>query len=255
MRTSVPCLLLVLVGSPAVAGSREGGSGGGALSQVSGGIGAASGSHATPQVFSAAGDQDAGFTETVCHDRERIPVDCPERKPQGIGSVGGSSPSSATADFYAGAQKVHDSDGAVSLEIVVRERRFQLIGGYSHYFEAQPDGGRMTMAMPSIAAGLRIDDLGSTSVVVEGGVTHSSTQGDPMGNSSITGPLAGLRVEHAMQRKLVLLGAVQQMWFPDGIRAQSGRVGVRVGHVQASFRVLDFNVGPALYGPEVGMSF
>ncbi|MEJ7597914.1 MAG: hypothetical protein WKG01_08405 [Kofleriaceae bacterium] len=252
MRTSVPCLLLLLIGSPAVAGSRIGG-GGGALSQVTTGIGAASGS-STPQVMTP-GNEDPERTEVACFDRERVMIDCPHSAPQGIGSVGGRSPSFATADFYVGAQKVQDSDGAVSFELVVRERRFRLTGALSHYFESQPDGGRITMWMPSIAGGYRIDDLGPTSVVVELGVVSSSTQGDPMGNSSITGPLAGLRVEHSLKRDLVVLGSVQNMWFPDGIRAQSGRVGVRVGHVLASVRVIDFNVGPPLYGPEVGMSF
>jgi hypothetical protein len=33
------------------------------------------------------------------------------------------------------------------------------------------------------------------------------------------------------------------------------RAGFRYGYVQASFSVLDFNVGPALYGPELGVRF
>jgi hypothetical protein len=39
------------------------------------------------------------------------------------------------------------------------------------------------------------------------------------------------------------------------VRAASVRAGVRYRHVQASFSVLDFNVGPALFGPELGIGF
>ena len=75
-----------------------------------------------------------------------------------------------------------------------------------------------------------------------------------MGDSKLIGAIAGMRVEHALAG-LALVGDVQQMWFDNEIRATGGRIGARYKYVEAGFRVLDFNVGPALYGPEVGVRF
>ncbi len=161
----------------------------------------------------------------------------------------------ATFGFYAGAQKVHDSDGSVALELAVVDRRFRLDGTYSRYFERQQGAGLLTMTMPTLTGGVRIDDLGATAVYLEGGVVHVRTDNDVMGDSKLTGPIAGMRVEHTLAPKFSLLGNVQQMWFDNEIRATAARVGVRYKYVQASFRVLDFNVGPPLYGPEVGVRF
>jgi hypothetical protein len=45
------------------------------------------------------------------------------------------------------------------------------------------------------------------------------------------------------------------MFFSHDVRALGGRVGVRFEHVEVAFRALDFNVGPALFGPELGVGF
>ena len=161
----------------------------------------------------------------------------------------------AEFDFYAGAQKVHDSNGSVSVDLAVVDHRFRVAGAFSHYFETQPDGGRLTMTMPSLTAGVRIDDLGATSVFVEGGAVHVHTSGDVMGDSSIMGAIGGVRIEHRLSSGVALLGGAQAMAFESGVRANAAVAGVRIGHLQAALRVLDFNVGPALYGPEIGLRF
>lgn len=156
--------------------------------------------------------------------------------------------------FYAGAQKVADSDASASIELTVTEERFGLRGMFTRYFERQT-AGVLTMSMPSLVGAIRIDDMGATAVYLEGGVVHARTNNDPMGDSKLTGPVAGVRVEHALSNDISLTGDVQQMWFPDKVLATGGRVGVRYRFMQASVRVLDFNVGPPLYGPEVGVRF
>ena len=161
----------------------------------------------------------------------------------------------ARFDFYAGAQKVQDSNGSVSAELAVVDYRFRIAGAFSHYFETQPDGGRLTMTMPSLTAGFRIDDLGRTAVFIEGGVVHARTHGDVMGDSSLMGAIGGVRIEHQLSRRVSLIGDAQTMAFEAGVRANAGRLGVRVGYLQAAIRVLDFNVGPPLYGPELGLRF
>lgn len=164
--------------------------------------------------------------------------------------------SEAVVDGYAGVQKVHDSDGAFSAELAVRDRRFRLAGSLTRFFEQRGDGaGTLTMTMPTLTGGVRIDDGGATRVFLEGGMAVAMTRQDPVMDSSITGALVGVRLEHAISRRLGATLEAREMWFSSGIRASAVRVGVHVGIVEASLRVVDFNVGPALYGPEVGVRF
>jgi hypothetical protein len=262
MRTLLLSLLAIpLFTVPAAAGRTGGakGGGGGALSRVSSGLG-----RATPSVGSTttrSADNDHRVRETVeessCHDLEGRRVRCGALTTGvGVGRAAPVVPSrKSKVGFYAGAQKVHDSEGSVSLAVTVTDRRFRVVGGVSQYFETLPGGDRLKMTMPTFLAGVRIDDLGRTLVVLEGGVVHVGTDGDPMEESSITGPIVGMSIEHQVSKQVSVTADVHSMWFDDKISARAGRLGVRLGHLQASFRVLDFNVGPALFGPEVGVRF
>ncbi len=261
--------LLGLLAIPALVSSaaadRTGGGrgGGGALSSVSAGLGRATGGSSQP---SRSGNEDHRFRESAeelaCYDRERRPVRC-ELNIAGGGNIGVAArggaaarlPSRARLEGYVGAQKVLDSDGAFSAEVAVTDWRLRVIAGVSQYFETLPGGDRLTMTTPSLLLGVRIDDLGTTRVILEGGVVHVSTQDDPMEDSSFTGAIAGLTVEHPLSTQLSLVGNVHNLWFDDDVRARAARIGIRYGRVQASVRVLDFNVGPALWGPEVGVRF
>ncbi|MBA3820856.1 MAG: hypothetical protein H0X17_18350 [Deltaproteobacteria bacterium] len=230
---------------------------------MSAGLGRASGGSAEP---ASSGNHDHRFheraEETACYDPERRPVRCELDAggggTSGVASRGGTgvlTTSRARLEGYVGAQKVLDSDGAFSAEVAVTDWRLRAIAGVSQYFETIPGGDRLTMTMPSLMLGVRIDDLGSTRVILEGGVVHISTQDDPMEDSSFTGAIAGLTVEHPLSKQLSLFGNVHNLWFDDDVRARAGRVGVGYGHVQAAVRVLDFNVGPALWGPALGVRF
>lgn len=272
MRPLLALFTLPLLAAPALAertgGGNGGGKGGGALSRVSSGISTAT--HGSQDSSGGApsratyDERDSDRYRHHCYDTDDAVVPCPF----GV-SAGGYTPiytrvrvrapvgngPAAHVQFFAGAAKIKDSDGSASIELAVTDRRFRLAGAYTHFFERQPGGGVLTMAMPTLMGGFRIDDFGSTAVYLEGGVVHARTNGDAMADSKITGPIAGMVVEHALQQDLSLLGDVHMMWFPDQVKATSGRVGVRYKHVQASLKVLDFNVGPALWGPEVGVSF
>ena len=276
MRPFVLALLSLPVVVSTAAAERVGGGGkkggGGALSRVSAGLSSATGGGTTSTTSTSNYDPHHVDDEVRgCYDRhgrfyEREDpryrtVDCPayvmysghvvRRRTPKLGP----SNSEADLDFYAGAQKVHDSDGSASIEVAVTDGRLRVGGTFTRYFERLQGGGVLHMSLPTLLGGLRIDDMGATAVFLEGGVAHARTHGDPMSDTKITGPIAGMRVEHALSPKLSVLGDIQQMWFRDEIRATAGRVGVRYGHVQAGFRVLDFNVGPALFGPEVGVRF
>jgi hypothetical protein len=238
---------------------------------VSSGLGNATGSYSPPSGGSPTGniqyDEDRDRERPRhCYDQYREIVRCPFGVTEGgytpfytrvrfhtVKSPSSSSP--AKVDFYAGAQKVHDSDGSASIAVAVTDGRFRIAGAYSHYFERLEGGGVLTMAMPTLMGGVRIDDMGDTRVFLEGGVVHARTNGDQMGNSSVTGPIAGIRIEHPLTNEISLIGAAHTMWFDHDIKANEGEAGIRYKYLQAGFKVLDFNVGPPLYGPEVGVSF
>lgn len=156
---------------------------------------------------------------------------------------------------YVGAQKVFESDGAVALELAVSDRRLRLAGALTRFYERQPERQALTLTMPSLALGVRIDDSSATRVYLEAGVVGAVTKHDPVMDSSITGALGGVVAEHSLSKHTTLVGAARLMGFQDDVRAASLRAGVRFRHVQASFSILDFNVGPALYGPEIGVGF
>lgn len=267
---TLPLLVTTAAAKPTGGGNQGGG--GGALGRVSGGIGSASRGGSSPSDSGSSGNARPAPTDRIaeyCYDGSGRVIDehdtdeCMRPVVNHDGNtilvrrrarIEPPSPP-ATLQFYAGAQKVHDSDGSASIELAVSDRRLRLTGTYSRYFERQPNAGTLTMNMPTLVGGVRIDDMGPTQVFLEGGVVLVRTNGDQMGDSKLTGPIAGMRVEHSLSGQVSLLGDVQQMWFDNDIRATAGRVGVRYKYVQASFRVLDFNVGPPLYGPEVGVRF
>jgi hypothetical protein len=273
--------LLLLGTIPAAADRTGGGSGkssggGGPLGQVSAGIGTATGAGGSQQPGggSPTGNRDYARNFDIPNCVRTVDgryveggrwidnrLECPivyitnERQPILGSSVAARSAPGADVNFYAGAQKVQDSDGSMSLGLAFTDYRFRVAGTFTHYWESEPDGGRITMTLPTLTAGLRLDDMRNTKVFVEGGMAYVRTKGDPMADSSITGAIFGVHVEHAVTPKLSLVGAAQHMAFPDKIRAEAGLIGVRYKMLQAAVRVLDFNVGPALYGPEVGVSF
>lgn len=156
---------------------------------------------------------------------------------------------------YAGAQKVFESDGAIALELAVSDRRLRLAGALTRFYERQTENQALTLTMPSLALGVRIDDSPSTRVYLEAGVVGALTKHDPVMDSSITGALGGVVAEHSLSKHATLIGAARLMGFQHDVRAASVRAGIRYHHVQASFSILDFNVGPALYGPEIGVGF
>ena len=113
----------------------------------------------------------------------------------------------------------------------------------------------LTLTLPTLTAGIRLPTDLATRVYAEGGVTTAWTDNDPVMDTTIKGGLVGLRVEHRLGADSEFVADAQMMFFNHDIKANAGRIGVRFGHLQASFRVLDFNIGPALYGPELGVAF
>ncbi|MBA2539896.1 MAG: hypothetical protein H0V17_09700 [Deltaproteobacteria bacterium] len=263
-------LFTLLLPLTAYAGeTTEGGSGGGGrLGKVSGGIRDSGGSGGRQ---GSGGNNDHRGTRDREERRDErgvavvyvpvtvdgVVVSSPPPRPRWNGGP-------ARFEAYVGAQKVHESEGSWTVELGIRDGLFRLGGSITRYYERQanPTGlassantSRLTMTMPSLIGGFRIDDRGPTKVYLELGAVNARTSGDVMGDSSITGGLGGVRIEHRMSKDLNLVGELHELMFEDDVRAHSARAGVRFGVLQASFRVLDFNVGPPLYGPELGLKF
>jgi len=156
---------------------------------------------------------------------------------------------------YIGAHKVYESDGAFSAELGIRDRLFRIGVSVTRYYERQPDNSQLTLTVPALIGGIRIDGGGPTRAYLELGVVNSKTHNDPVMDTSIVGGLGGIRLEHPLTDHTTVVGTAHEMVFEGDIRAHAITAGVRWGALQASFRVLDYNVGPALYGPELGLRF
>jgi hypothetical protein len=248
-------LSLSLVPLAAEAGKDHGGgtSGGGRLGQVSSGLGQATG---------GGGGSRGGGESRETNDRYYYEYEARTAEPAVLVGEGGvpvpvppTKPTVVKFDFFAGAQKVYDSDGSLSIELALNEGRFRLGGSITRYYERQQGTDALTFTLPALYIGCRIDDGGPTRAYLEFGAVGAKTHNDPVMDSSIGGVLGGVRVEHRVSRRFSALGDAQVMVFEQDVRAAAMRAGVRVGHFQASVRYLDFSVGPALFGPEVGVRF
>lgn len=266
MAISRPVLLTLALSIPSLAileevaeagrdGGGSSGGGGGRLGQVSSGLASATasggsngGGSSSPAVTVWDPQREpytrAEHAEPVIFLDPGVPV---VRRPE--------PPSDVTVDFYAGAQKVYDSDGSLSAELAFNEGRFRLGGSISRYFERQPDRDALTLTLGALYVGFRIDDGGPTRAYLEFGAVGARTHNDPVMDSSVGGLLGGALMEHRVSRGLTVLAEAQVMGFEHDVRAGALRAGVRHGHLQASLRYVDFNVGPSLFGPEVGLSF
>lgn len=166
-------------------------------------------------------------------------------------------PGPPNIDGFVGVQKVVESNSAISASLSIDDKLLRLAVGFTRYQEQQMDGSQLTLTLPSLAFGVRIDGGGPTRVFLEGGVAQVKTKNEPMGDSSITGATIGVHLEHRFNAKgnRALVGDAHAMYFESDVKAYAARLGVRIGYVEAAVRVLDLNVGPALYGPEVGLRF
>ncbi|MEJ7599745.1 MAG: hypothetical protein WKG01_17695, partial [Kofleriaceae bacterium] len=157
-------------------------------------------------------------------------------------------------EAFAGAQKVTESGGSLSASLsVLFAQRARLSVRASHYFEDEMNGSRITMTLPTMTAGLRVGSLGATKLWLEGGLAYVRTV-DPAGSASIWGSTFGATMTHAVAPDTLLVGSANAMLF-EGVQAYEARAGVRFRHVELAFNVLDFSVGPALYGPQLGFGF
>lgn len=269
MRSSIAALVL-LVSSTAFAGSGRDepppgrGSDSGRLGRVSKGVGDAVGANQGTRTTSSNASDDPDYDPEfhgMYHRRydgaDIIIVDNENRLVRRITPKWEPNRQAAHFDLYLGLQKVVESDTSFSINASISDDWFRLAAYGSRYWEERMDGnGRLTMTMGGGTFGLPIQQGGRSSAVIEGGVVLLKTANniDPELDSSITGGKVGLHLEQGL-RRLTIVGDAHALLFEAGVRAYEARLGVRFGHFEGAFRLLDFNVGPALFGPEVGLAF
>lgn len=251
-----PLIAAVLVLCPAsvLAGGRGGGrdGGDGALGKVSSGLGSAS-----------RGGGSSGSSSTEPREERREPVYV--EAPVPIHANGGiiirrrQTPllphPPAHFEGYVGASKVYDSDGSLSAELGVVDDWFRVDGSYTRYYEAQPGMNTLTLSMPKITGGVRLYDGPGSKLYITAGLVGAKTKHDKVMDSSFVGVTGGIRVVVPSGDLAALVGTAELMLFEDNVTATSVRAGIRVGPMEATLRLLDFNVGPPLWGPELGLRF
>lgn len=267
MRSSIIAALLLVGSSTALAGSGGGGpppgrgEGSGRLGRVSGGLGDATGGGKdqrpapTPR-DTVYGDPDYhGMYRYERDGADIVVIDTDDHLVRRIQPKVEPRRQAASIDLYIGVQKVVESDTSASLTAAIRDDWFRLAGNVTRYWEDRMDGeGRLTLTMPSLTLGLPVQQGGETHAYIEGGVVYVKTANDPVVDTSITGGKLGLHLETPIV-STKFVGDAHVLVFSDNVYALEARVGVRWGKLEAAIRALDFNVGPTLYGPEVGVAF
>lgn len=161
------------------------------------------------------------------------------------------------AEVYAGVEKVVESDHALNFEGALISGRLRLAGALSSYAERQGLGGAapvLYLNVASLTGGVRVTDAGSwPSVYLDAGVAGVWTVDDPISDSSVKGFTAGIRVEQPLAKHAAALVDGRALILSDDVRATEVRAGLQLGPLRLAYRVMDFNVGPALHGPEIGL--
>ncbi len=266
MRSSIAAALVLLTSTPVLAGSGGPppgrGDSSGRLGHVSGGLNeATSGENRDSGNAPSARDVEYGDPDYrgMYHARrdgeDIILLDNEERLVRRITPKKEPNRAGAELDLYFGLQKVIESDTSFSITAAVSDDWFRLAAYGSRYWEERMDGqGKLTMTMGGGTLGLPIQQGGRSHAYIEGGVVLLKTANDPTADTSITGGKLGIHLEQGL-RKTTIIGDAHALLFEAGVKAWEARLGVRYGHFEGAFRVLDFNVGPALFGPELGLSF
>lgn len=156
-------------------------------------------------------------------------------------------------DLYAGAHSVVGSDGAVLGELRASKDWIGLGVSGIRYVEHVEEGKReddVSLYLTAFTISGRVLRLGPTEVWLDGGmaVTGSSEY------ATILGTAWSVRGEHRLMADLGLLGQVRYYALEHDISAWEGWAGVRAWFLQAGYRALQFDVGPALHGPEAGVA-
>ena len=162
-------------------------------------------------------------------------------------------PGPGRLDLYLGAHSVVGSDGAMLGEVRASKDWLGLAVSGIRYVEHVDDGKRednVSLYLTTFTVSGRLVRHDSTEMWLDGGLAVSGSSE----YHSILGTAWSLRGEHGFNPDLALRGQVRYYVLEHDVSAWEGWAGVRAWFLQAGYRALKFNVGPALHGPEAGVS-
>jgi hypothetical protein len=157
--------------------------------------------------------------------------------------------------FYAGLQSVDDSDGAGFISLRASHGDLGIVLEESRYWERirTPDGmDLLTMDVWGIGMTYRVAQsvAGDTAVWLRGGLAGANSDG-----LAVLGAYGGAEVAHNINENIGLDASVRGIAYQDDIHGLEARAGIAAAVLRISYRVLKFDVGPALRGPEFGLAF
>jgi hypothetical protein len=162
---------------------------------------------------------------------------------------GGTRP--GTLDAYVGVQSVKDSNGSLSVELRASHGDFAIVGHDTSFWEEPGPGAMETIRLDlwALGAGYRLVNKGDTTIWGEASLAGVNTVPD----LQVFGAALGARLEHRIAGEIGVTAGARQYLFEHGIRATELQVGLQISVLRVSYRLVDFNVGPPLSGPEVGI--
>ena len=156
---------------------------------------------------------------------------------------------------YVGVLSVEESDGAAAVSLRASYGPIGIELDDTSFYERDETSLRnefITLDVWSLNLAYRAVATGPeerTAVWLKAGLAGANSDG-----LGIFGAVVGAEVAHNFTSAVGVEGSARVFNYQDGIRALELRTGVAASFVRLSYRVLKFNVGPALRGPEVGVS-
>jgi hypothetical protein len=159
-------------------------------------------------------------------------------------------PSGVHAYLYLAGQSVVDSDGSLTMEMRGWYEDFGLGVRQTSFFEK---GGPeyLRLDLWSVAGHYRVLAGDDNELWIEAGLGGFRTIDD----LTMWGGQGGVRLEHAFNGTLGITAEGRMYLLENNVRASEWRAAFHVSILQLAYRIVDFNVGPPLHGPEVGIGF
>ncbi len=165
----------------------------------------------------------------------------------------GTGPDPTELSLYAGVQSVEGSDGAMTMELTVTYENFGIALRGTGFYETVGSGDgaqHVSLDLGTMSAVYRVYNEGPLQVWLEGGLGGVSATGD----IRVWGVFGGVRLQRRLGGDLTASADLRHFRMEDEIAINEARASFHISVLRVSYRVVDFNVGPPLMGPEVGVN-
>lgn len=155
--------------------------------------------------------------------------------------------------LYGGLQSVEGSDGSMTLQLRVTYGDLALDIRGTGFYETVGSGEDMEqihLDLGTLGGGYRVYGEGRTSVFLEAGMGYVSSVDD----LSFLGAYGGARVDRQLRGEVSVGAEARYFVMEDDVRIVEVVGAARMSILRIAYRIVDFNVGPPLKGPEVGVA-